>query len=97
MRNEALNLYLLLNLAEVCEIVSLWSKQYNDVRVHDALGSLPPVASAQHDLKTLPLNCLLDRKAYVTNRIGGTQVGNFIKFPDIPSQTLAMNVVGYSY
>jgi hypothetical protein len=96
-RNEALNLYLLLNLDEVCEIVSLWSKQYNEVRVHDALRSLPPVASAQHDLKYLPLNCLLYRKVYAMNSFGGTKAGNFIKFPYVPSQTLALNIAGYSY
>jgi hypothetical protein len=68
-------------LAEVREIVSLWSKQYDEVQVHDVQGSRPSVVLAQHDLKNLPLNCLLYRKAYAMNRIGGTKAGNFIKFP----------------
>ena len=46
LRNEVLNLYLFRNLAEVREIVSQWRKRYNEDRLHDALGGLPPVVYA---------------------------------------------------
>jgi putative transposase len=46
LHNEVLNLYLFRNLAEVREIVSQWRKRYNEDRLHDALGGLPPVVYA---------------------------------------------------
>ena len=41
-REEVLNAYLFDSLAEVREITEEWLAQYNEIRPHDALGSLPP-------------------------------------------------------
>ena len=41
-REEVLNAYLFDSVAEVREITDDWLKRYNEIRPHDALGSLPP-------------------------------------------------------
>jgi putative transposase len=51
LRNEALDLYLFRNLAEVREITSQWRRQYNEDRPHDALGGLPPAIYAALNLE----------------------------------------------
>ena len=51
MCNGVLNLYLFRNRAEVRETVSQWKKQFSEDRPHDALGGLPPVVYAQHNLE----------------------------------------------
>jgi putative transposase len=46
-REHVLNAYLFENLQEVRDITSAWMEDYNLVRLHDALGGLPPVAYAK--------------------------------------------------
>lgn len=41
-RNEVLDVYLFHSIAEVQEITDAWLERYNEIRPHDALGSLPP-------------------------------------------------------
>lgn len=41
-RNEVLDVYLFHTIAEVQEITDAWLERYNEIRPHDALGSLPP-------------------------------------------------------
>ncbi len=41
-REEVLSAYLFDALAEVRQITIEWLERYNEVRPHDALGSLPP-------------------------------------------------------
>jgi putative transposase len=41
-RDEVLNAYLFDSISEVREIADAWLERYNEIRPHDALGSLPP-------------------------------------------------------
>jgi putative transposase len=41
-REEVLNAYLFDSISEVREITEKWLERYNEIRPHDALGSLPP-------------------------------------------------------
>ena len=41
-REEVLSAYVFESLHEVREITAEWLEQYNEIRPHDALGSLPP-------------------------------------------------------
>ncbi len=41
-REEVLNAYLFDSISEVREITDDWLGRYNEIRPHDALGSLPP-------------------------------------------------------
>ena len=41
-REEVLNAHLFESLADVQEITDDWLRRYNEIRPHDALGSLPP-------------------------------------------------------
>ena len=41
-REEVLDAYLFSSIAEVQEITDDWLQRYNEIRPHDALGSLPP-------------------------------------------------------
>jgi putative transposase len=41
-REEVLNAYLFDSINEVREITDKWMQRYNEIRPHDALGSLPP-------------------------------------------------------
>ena len=41
-REEVLSAYLFDSLAEVRDITADWLERYNEIRPHDALGSLPP-------------------------------------------------------
>src|SRR5690349_1843000 len=41
-REEVLSAYLFDSLEEVREITTEWLQRYNEIRPHDALGSLPP-------------------------------------------------------
>lgn len=41
-REEVLNPHLFESLADVQEITDDWLRRYNEIRPHDALGSLPP-------------------------------------------------------
>jgi putative transposase len=41
-RNEVLDVYLFHSISEVQEITDAWLDRYNEIRPHDALGSLPP-------------------------------------------------------
>jgi putative transposase len=41
-REEVLNVYLFDSIGEVREITDAWLERYNEIRPHEALGSLPP-------------------------------------------------------
>ena len=41
-REEVLNAYLFDSISDVREITDDWLDRYNEIRPHDALGSLPP-------------------------------------------------------
>ena len=41
-REEVLNAHLFESIADVQEITDDWLKRFNEIRPHDALGSLPP-------------------------------------------------------
>jgi putative transposase len=41
-RSEVLNAYLFDSISQVREITDDWLRRYNEIRPHDALGSLPP-------------------------------------------------------
>ena len=41
-REEVLNAYLFHSIVEIQEITDAWLERYNEIRPHDALGSLPP-------------------------------------------------------
>jgi putative transposase len=43
-----LNAYLLDSMSEVREITERWIEGYNEIRPHDALGSLPPPRYREH-------------------------------------------------
>jgi len=36
------------SLDEVCEITETWLDRYNEIRPHEALGSLPPAPYREH-------------------------------------------------
>ncbi len=65
-REEVLSAYLFDSLDEVREITTDWLDRYNEIRPHDALGSLPPARYLERLLATeTPVsNCLLDGGAY---------------------------------
>ena len=41
-RNEVLNAYLFDSISDMRDITQNWLRRYNEIRPHDALGSLPP-------------------------------------------------------
>ena len=47
-REEVLNAYLFDAISEVREITDAWLERYNEIRPHDALGSLPPARYREH-------------------------------------------------
>lgn len=47
-REEVLNAYLFDSMSEVREITDAWLERYNEIRPHDALGSLPPARYREH-------------------------------------------------
>jgi putative transposase len=47
-REEVLNAYLFDSISEVREITQRWLERYNEIRPHDALGSLPPARYREH-------------------------------------------------
>ena len=47
-REEVLNAYLFDSMSEVREITGRWLERYNEIRPHDALGSLPPARYREH-------------------------------------------------
>ena len=55
-REEVLNAHLFESIADVQEITDDWLKRYNEIRPHDALGSLPP---ARYREKLLAAECPL--------------------------------------
>ncbi len=55
-REEVLSAHLFESIADVQEITDNWLKRYNEIRPHDALGSLPP---ARYREKLLEAECLL--------------------------------------
>jgi putative transposase len=55
-REEVLSAHLFESIADVQEITDAWLRRYNEIRPHDALGSLPP---ARYREKLLAANCLL--------------------------------------
>jgi putative transposase len=65
-RGEVLSAYLFDSLDEVRDITANWLDRYNEIRPHDALGSLPPALYRERLLavETPVRNCLLDGGAY---------------------------------
>lgn len=55
-RTEVLSAHLFESIADVQEITDDWLRRYNEIRPHDALGSLPP---ARYREKLLAEQCLL--------------------------------------
>lgn len=55
-REEVLSAHLFESIADVQEITDDWLRRYNEIRPHDALGSLPP---ARYREKLLAAECLL--------------------------------------
>ena len=53
-REEVLNAYVFDSLAEVRELTEEWLAQYNEIRPHDALGSLPRVYYRERLLEAEP-------------------------------------------
>lgn len=51
-RNEVLDVYLFHSIVEVQEITDPWLERYNEIRPHDALGSLPPARYREQVLAT---------------------------------------------
>ena len=51
-RNEVLDAYLFDSLSEVREATDDWLRRYNEIRPHDALGSLPPARYREQLLAT---------------------------------------------
>ena len=47
-REEVLNAYLFDSMSEVREITERWIERYNEIRPHNALGSLPPARYREH-------------------------------------------------
>ncbi len=54
-REEVLDAYLFNTLADVREITDDWIERYNEIRPHDALGSLPPARYRERLLAATPL------------------------------------------
>ena len=51
-RTEVLNAYLFEAISQVRQITDDWLIRYNEIRPHDALGSLPPARYREHLLAT---------------------------------------------
>jgi putative transposase len=51
-RNEVLDVYLFHTITEVQEVTDPWLERYNEIRPHDALGSLPPARYSELVLAT---------------------------------------------
>lgn len=54
-REEVLSAYLFDSLDEVREITVEWIERYNEIRPHDALGSLPPARYRERLLSETPV------------------------------------------
>ena len=50
-REEVLSAYLFESLDQVRDVTADWIEQYNEIRPHDALGSLPPARYREHLLR----------------------------------------------